>query len=134
MFSHITVGSRNLERSGEFYDALLAPLGLKRRLVVSDGGPAALCWVREIATLPRFYVYSPFDGEPATYGNGAMVAFLAPSIESVDQSYAAALERGGTDDGAPGPRDHYGKGYYGAYVRDPDGNKIHIAFRGDIPG
>lgn len=132
MFSHVTLGSSDLACSGAFYDALLAPLGFERRPVVPDGGPEALCWVLPGQALPRFYVYSPFNGEPAKAGNGTMAAFLAPSEQAVDDAFSAALAQGGTDEGAPGPRDHYGKGYYGAYLRDPDGNKVHVAYRGDL--
>lgn len=134
MFSHVTVGSNNLTRSGAFYDALLAPLGLIRRAVTPDGVSEARCWVLEGQILPRFYVYSPFNLEPASSGNGTMVAFLAPSPAAVDQAFAAALAQGGSNEGRPGPRDRYGKGYYGAYLRDPDGNKLHIAYRGDVMG
>lgn len=132
MFSHVTVGTRDLERAERFYDAVLVPLGLTRRVVTPDGGPAALCWVAAHSPLPRFYVYRPFNGEPATVGNGGMVAFLAPSKEAVETAYAGGLARGGTDEGAPGPRPHYGDGYFGAYLRDPDGNKVHIVHRGDL--
>ncbi|WP_175881218.1 VOC family protein [Burkholderia sp. BCC0044] len=132
MFSHVTVGARDLGRAGRFYDAVLAPLGLKRRVVTSDGGPPALCWVAGQTPLPRFYVYLPYDGEPASIGNGSMVAFLAPSQEVVNTAYAKGLEHGGTDNGAPGLRPRYGDGYYGAYLRDPDGNKVHIVHRGDL--
>lgn len=132
MFSHVTVGARDLERAGRFYDATLAPLGLKRRSVTPDGGPPALCWVKVTAPLPRFYVYIPRNGEPSTVGNGSMVAFLAPSEEAVEAAYAAGLANGGTDDGVPGPRPHYGTGYFGAYLRDPEGNKVHIVHRGDL--
>ncbi len=132
MFSHVTVGTRDLERAERFYDAVLAPLGLTRRTVSPDGGRAALCWVRAQSPLPRFYVYQPFNGEPATVGNGGMVAFLAPSTEAVGVAHASGLAHGGTDEGGPGPRPHYGEGYFGAYVRDPDGNKVHIVHRGDL--
>ncbi len=132
MFSHVTVGTSNLVNAGLFYDALLIPIGLKRRVVTPDGGPLALCWVNAAQPLPRFYVYEPFDGNAASVGNGGMIAFLAPTIESVNSAYAAGISNGGTDEGAPGPRENYGAGYYGAYLRDPDGNKIHIAFRGDL--
>ncbi|MBY6344632.1 VOC family protein [Providencia rettgeri] len=132
MFSHITVGSRDLERAAQFYDAVLIPLGLKRRVVTPDGGPAALCWVGTQAVLPRFYVYSPLDGELASVGNGSMVAFLAPSQEAVHTAYEGGMAHGGRDEGAPGPRPHYGNGYYGAYLRDPDGNKIHLVYRADL--
>lgn len=132
MFSHITVGCSNLEHAEKFYDALLIPLGLRRRPVTPDGGPAAACWIRPDQPLPRFYVYQPFDRKPMSVGNGSMVAFLAPNSAVVDAAYAAGLAAGGQDEGPPGPRPHYGAGYYGAYLRDPDGNKIHIVFRGDL--
>ncbi|MBB3769732.1 catechol 2,3-dioxygenase-like lactoylglutathione lyase family enzyme [Angulomicrobium tetraedrale] len=132
MFSHITVGTRDLDRAARFYDAVLIPLGLTRRTVVPDGGPAAAGWSTPRQTLPRFYVYEPFDGQPASAGNGAMTAFLAPSPAAVDASFAAGLAAGGGSEGAPGPRPHYGEGYYGAYLRDPDGNKLHIVHRGDL--
>jgi catechol 2,3-dioxygenase-like lactoylglutathione lyase family enzyme len=133
MFSHVTVGCSDLERSGRFYDAVLIPLGLRRRTVMPDGGPPAACWVQLDRALPRFYVYIPFDGKPMSVGNGSMAAFLAPSPAAVDDAYAAGLAAGGADEGPPGPRPHYGSGYYGAYLRDPDGNKIHLVHRGDLP-
>ena len=132
MFSHITVGCTNMQRATAFYDAVLLPLGLQRRVVVPDGGPAAACWNAAGNTLPRFYVYMPFDGKPATSANGAMTAFLASSEEAVDAAYAAGIENQGHCEGPPGLRPNYGEGYYGAYVRDPDGNKLHFVFRGDL--
>jgi catechol 2,3-dioxygenase-like lactoylglutathione lyase family enzyme len=132
MFSHATVGSNDLDRSTAFYDALLSPLGFQRRPVTPDGGPPALCWYDPNRRLPRFYVYSPFDREAARPGNGSMVAFLAPSPAAVDAAHAGGIAAGGSDEGAPGERPHYGRGYYGAYLRDPDGNKVHVVHRGDI--
>lgn len=132
MFSHITVGTRDLVRAAAFYDAVLLPLGLRRRPVTPDGGPAAACWVSPDHTLPRFFVYMPFDGRPASAGNGSMVAFTAPDAATVRSAYAAGLAAGGSDDGAPGERPHYAPGYYGAYLRDPDGNKVHLVYRGDL--
>lgn len=132
MLSHLTVGCRDLERAAAFYDAMLIPLGLRRRPVVPDGGPPAACWVAPDQLLPRFYVYVPFDGQPASVGNGSMVAFAAPSPAAVDAAHAAGIAAHGTDEGAPGPRPHYGQGYYGAYLRDPDGNKLHVVHRGDL--
>jgi catechol 2,3-dioxygenase-like lactoylglutathione lyase family enzyme len=132
LFSHVTVGCTNIELAGVFYDALLIPIGLTRRPVTPDGGPRALCWIQPGNTLPRFYVYEPFDGKSASVGNGSMVAFLALSPSAVNEAFSAAMNHGGTSDGKPGPRNNYGPGYYGAYVRDPDGNKIHIAYRGDL--
>ena len=64
-----------------------------------------------------------------------MVAFTAPSPMAVDAAHAAGLAANGTDEGASGPRPHYGTGYYGAYLRDLDGNKLHVVYRGDLaPG
>ncbi len=132
IFSHVTVGCGDLGRAAAFFDAVLVPVGLQRRAVAPDGGPPAACWVLPGHKLPRFYVYSPFDRKPASAGNGAMVAFAAPSPAAVDAAHAAGLAAGGTDEGAPGLRPHYGAGYYGAYLRDPDGNKAHIVHRGDV--
>ena len=132
MFSHITLGTRDLGAAAKFFDAVLIPLGLKRRQVAPDGGPDAACWVSQGHPLPRFYVYMPFNREPATVGNGSMVAFLAPSSAAVDAAYEAGLAAGGVDEGAPGERPQYGVGYYGAYLRDTDGNKVHIVYRGDL--
>jgi catechol 2,3-dioxygenase-like lactoylglutathione lyase family enzyme len=132
MFSHVTVGTNDIERAAAFYDAVLTPLGLRQRAVVPDGGSIARCWVAESHRLPRFYVYEPFDGAAASAGNGAMVAFEAASDVAVDSAYAAGISAGGIDAGKPGPRLHYGAGYYGAYLRDPDGNKIHVVHRGDL--
>ncbi|HDZ71363.1 VOC family protein [Aurantimonas sp. C2-6-R+9] len=132
MFSHVTVGVSDLQFASRFYDAVLQPLGLRQRAVLADGGPPSLCWVCRDNALPRFYAYVPFDGGSATPGNGSMVAFLAPSEEAVSDAHAAGLAVGGKNEGAPGPRPHYGDGYFGAYLRDLDGNKVHIVYRGDL--
>lgn len=132
MFSHITVGCTDLARASAFYDAFLKPLGLCRRAVEPDGGPASACWVHPKQVLPRFYVYLPRDGLQATPGNGSMMAFHAEDPATVRAAYSAALEAGGTDEGVPGDRPWYGEGYYGAYLRDPDGNKLHVVYRGDL--
>lgn len=132
MFSHVTVGCRDLERAARFYDAVLLPLGLKQRTVTPDGGPAAACWVHPDEVLPRFYVYIPYDGNIAKAGNGSMVAFLAQTQDAVDAAYEAGIAAGGSNEGEPGLRPRYGTGYYGAYLRDPDGNKVHVVFRGDV--
>jgi catechol 2,3-dioxygenase-like lactoylglutathione lyase family enzyme len=134
MFSHVTIGSNDLARAAVFCDAVLHPLGLRRRAVTPDGGPPAVCWVDPEQPLPRFYVYRPFDGAAASAGNGSMLAFRAASPAMVDAAHAAGLAAGGLDAGLPGERPHYGAGYYGAYLRDPDGNKLHIVHRGDLIG
>ena len=132
MFSHITVGSDDLTKAEVFYDVVLTPLGLRQRQVKPDGGPPMLCWMAKGRPVPMFFVACPFDHTPAKAGNGTMAAFLAPSREIVDAAYEAGISAGGICEGAPGPRDHYAIGYYGAYLRDLDGNKIHIVYRGDL--
>jgi predicted lactoylglutathione lyase len=132
MFSHTTVGCKDLKLATNFYNSILQPLGYTQREVTPDGGPPSSCWIDPSKQLPRFYVYIPLDGNPASVGNGSMIAFLATSIEAVNAAYKAGIEAGGKDEGAPGERPHYGKGYYGAYLRDLDGNYLHIVFRGDI--
>lgn len=131
MYSHITLGTNNLSQSIIFYDAVLLPLGLKQRNVLPDGGPESACWISDSSPLPMFYVYEPFNRKEASFGNGSMVAFSAPSRDAVNQSYKSAMLHGGLDEGAPNERKHYNNGYYGTYFRDLDGNKLHIVFRGD---
>lgn len=126
MFSHVILGARDLERQGAFYDAVLAPLGLVRDPDESaeDGGPEGIIWVLPGRRWPQFCVQYPWNGEPATAGNGVQVSFAATSHEAVDRAWAAALANGGSDEGAPGLRPHYAPDYYGAYARDPEGNKL----------
>jgi catechol 2,3-dioxygenase-like lactoylglutathione lyase family enzyme len=130
MFSYICLGTADIARARVFYDAALAPLGHARVPGYADetsdawglGDPG-----------PHLCVMQPFDGRPASAGNGTMAAFHAPSAAAVDAFHAAALARGGRDEGAPGLRPHYGPGFYAAYVRDPDGNKLAAVFYG-TPG
>ena len=130
MFSHVTVGTNDLRRAASFYDAILAPLGLRQRTMSPDGGPEALCWAPADQARPWFFVYCPLDGRPACPANGGMTAFAAVSQQAVLEAYQAGLRNGGSDAGAPGLRLHYAPDYFGAYLRDPDGNKIHIVSRG----
>ncbi|WP_460273655.1 VOC family protein [Celeribacter sp. ULVN23_4] len=132
MFSHVTLGADDLDLAAEFYDAVLGEIGLHQRVTEPDGGPEARCWIRPEAPFPRFYVYQPFDKAPASAGNGSMLAFVAPSRASVDKAHAAGLAHGGTDEGAPGLRPQYAPDYYGAYLRDPFGNKIHLVYREEL--
>jgi catechol 2,3-dioxygenase-like lactoylglutathione lyase family enzyme len=126
MFSHMTIGTSDLPRAEAFYDAVLAPLGIER---VTSKFPNWGAWHRP-SEPARFWVGRPFNGLPATSGNGAMVAFSAPSRAAVDAAYEAALKGGATTEGPPGLRESYAPDYYGAYIRDPDGNKIHFVRRG----
>ena len=119
MISHVSVGTNDLDAALEFYDAVLATLGCKRTLEVPEAG--AVAYGKQF---PEFWVQRPHDGAPASLGNGAHVSFLATSESAVDAFHAAALAAGGTCDGPPGPRPHYGAPYYGCFVRDLDGHKI----------
>lgn len=118
--SHITLGTNDPVRANAFYDAVLAVLGFKRRDEPDD--PAAAYFPPQ--RWPVIYIYRPFDGGPATYGNGTHIALNAETREQVRQFHALALQHGGSDEGQPGLRPHYGEHYYAAYVRDPDGNKL----------
>jgi catechol 2,3-dioxygenase-like lactoylglutathione lyase family enzyme len=134
MLSYVYFGTNNLKKAIEFYDATLNALGLKRCVtndpewdkvsagwgIYEDGG------ARELA----FWIGEPFNNQPATAGNGSMVAFSAQSWKDVNDFYAAALAHGGTSDGAPGLRLHYAPDFYAAYVRDLDGNKLAAVCRG----
>lgn len=123
LISHVTSGTNDLARAAAFYEAVLAPLGLARiREEESAGIDAA--FGAPGANIPLFYAHVPFDGRPATWGNGAHTAFLAPDRAAVDAFHAAALAQDGTDEGAPGLRPQYHASYYAAYARDPDGNKL----------
>ncbi|MBI0535180.1 VOC family protein [Roseomonas sp. KE2513] len=129
MFSHVMVGARDIAAMARFYDAVLLPLGLERG-PDSAGGPRGVCWRAPGHRHPTFDVQEPFDGQPPSAGNGCMVAFTAPSRAAVDVAHAAALAHGGTDEGPPGLRPRYAPDYYGAYMRDPVGNKLHVVHRG----
>ena len=127
MFNHITIGTHDLARAIAFYDAALAPLGIER---VSKKYPSWAAWQRP-GEDAKFWVGFPYNELPASWGNGCMVAFAAPSRTAVDAAHAQALAAGGRDEGKPGLRLDYEPNYYGAYVRDPDGNKIHFVCRGE---
>lgn len=129
MFSHVMIGARDVAAMARFYDAVLIPLGLERG-PDSTAGPKGVCWRAPGQRHPTFDVQEPFDGNPPSAGNGCMVAFMAPSRAAVDAAHAAALRHGGTDEGAPGLRVRYAPDYYGSYMRDPEGNKLHIVHRG----
>ena len=116
MIGYTCVGTNDLERALHFYGELLGLLGAKPYFKTERG----VGWGVS-PDQPMFSVLKPFDGQPATAGNGAMVALAASSPEQVQALYAKALTLGGTVEGAPGPR---GSGFYGAYFRDLDGNKL----------
>jgi catechol 2,3-dioxygenase-like lactoylglutathione lyase family enzyme len=125
MFSHLTIGTRDLARAVAFYDAVLAPLGIER---LPGRYPAWASWQRP-GEAQKLWVGLPFNNLPAHQGNGWMAAFSASSRKAVEDAYAAAISAGAQDEGAPGLRPHFAPNYYGAYVRDLDGNKIHFVYR-----
>ena len=119
-FSHVTVGTNDIGRARSFYDAVMATLGF----AATYSDDEAVGYGTGPDGESAFWILPPFDGRTATFGNGTHVAFNAKSRADVDAFHTAALAKGGTDEGAPGLRPHYHEHYYGAYVRDPDGNKL----------
>lgn len=126
MLSYITLGANDMRASDRFYCALLLPLGYLR-----SEDPEGLTFARPehdgcYGGPCVIYVVPPFNGQPATAGNGAMTAFRTRSQEHVRQLHAETIAAGGTDEGAPGFRAIYSPNFFVAYVRDPVGNKIAI--------
>ena len=124
MLSHTHLGVTDLERAVALYGAVMAALGYSMKFHEPENGWAG--WMRPGHARPLFIIGRPYDGEPPSPGNGVMVALLAPDRAAVHGAHAAALEMGGTDEGAPGLRPSYHPHYYGAYFRDADGNKIGV--------
>ena len=122
MIGYATVGTNDIARAAAFYDALLGTLGAKRWME-SD---RFIAWAVS-PTKPALSVAVPYDGNAATVGNGTMVALILDSKEKVDSLHRKAMELGGKDEGAPGPR---GDGFYAGYFRDLDGNKLNAFFMG----
>lgn len=122
MLSHVHIGVHDFDRAMAFYSAVMGALGW--RLKFTDPGRTWAGWQPAGQERPLFLVGVPYDGNPATPGNGQMVALLAPDRPSVDRFYTAALANGGLCDGPPGLRPEYHPNYYGAYVRDAHGNKL----------
>lgn len=123
MLAYVTIGTNDLPRAGAFYDALLAELGGKRVMEQPD---YFIAWSTGMQGA-GLGVSIPFDKQPATVGNGSMVALQADSREQVDRIHASALALGGTDEGAPGQRS---EGFYAGYFRDLDGNKLNACYMG----
>lgn len=116
VFSHACLGASDLAKSTAFYDAVLAPLGVKN---LGPFGDSAFLYGKD---KPALLVLKPGNGE-APSSNGVTVGFAAPSQADVDAFHAAGLAAGGTSEGEAGPRGHL-PGAYAAYLRDPAGNKI----------
>lgn len=117
MIGYVTLGTNDLPRAAKFYDAIAAELGVGRMMdfdtFIAWGSPGGA---------PGIGLTKPFDGNPASVGNGVMVALEAKDQEQVHRIHEIALANGGTCEGPPGPR---GETFYGAYFRDPDGNKLN---------
>jgi catechol 2,3-dioxygenase-like lactoylglutathione lyase family enzyme len=125
MIGYALFGSNDLPRSFAFYDALFASIGVNRLMEFPTG---AVCWGISWAQ-PMLGVGPAFDGQPATAGNGTMIALVVDTRAKVDAMYQAAMAAGGGDEGGPGVRGEEGpQAFYAAYFRDPDGNKL-CAFR-----
>jgi catechol 2,3-dioxygenase-like lactoylglutathione lyase family enzyme len=117
MIHHVSVGTNDLARAKAFYDPLMRLIGFR---LLKQSDKAAHYGASDIV----FSLETPADGLPATPGNGAHVAFQAPDRDAVRRFHETAMASGGTDEGAAGIRENYNANYYGAFVRDLDGNKI----------
>jgi catechol 2,3-dioxygenase-like lactoylglutathione lyase family enzyme len=124
VLSHVFVGITDFQRALAFYTGVMTALGLE--LKFRDPEVPWAGWKQPTADRPLFLIGHAYNGEPANPGNGQMIALLAESRRLVDLSHAAAIAKGGTCEGPPGLRAHYHPHYYGAYFRDPDGNKLCV--------
>lgn len=131
MFSHIFIGTDDFDRALAFYRPLMDALGVQVRFV--DASRPWAGWQSHPDPRPLFLIGRPFNGQPHVPGNGQMVAFLATSRAQVDQVHAVALAQGATSEGEPGLRPEYHAHYYGAYFRDPAGNKLAVACHAPQP-
>lgn len=122
MIGYVTLGTNDFARATRFYDALFADFGGKRNFDMET----FVAWSTD-PRAPALAVSKPFDGNPATVGNGVMAALVASSREQVDAIYNKAISLGATCEGKPGPR---GEGFYAGYFRDLDGNKLNAFFMG----
>ena len=118
MIGYVTVGTSDMERAAKFYDAIAAEMGTGRMMDTE----AYIAWGK-LDGPAGIAATKPFDGKAASVGNGTMVALQAKDRGQVDKLYEIALANGGSDEGAPGPRGD--EGFYAAYFRDPDGNKLN---------
>lgn len=122
MLSHLTIGTSDFAAAWAFYEPLMAELGWTLRF--HDRQRPWAVWGGVDGARPFLIVTTPIDENPATAGNGAMTAFRVADAAAVLRAHVLALGLGGRDEGAPGPRPEYHGGFYGAYARDPDGNKL----------
>jgi catechol 2,3-dioxygenase-like lactoylglutathione lyase family enzyme len=117
MIDHVSVAVRDLAAATRFYEAVLGALGL----IKLESRPATAGFGK---TYPEFWINLRADMTPVSPASGAHVCFRARTTELIDAFHAAALQAGGASDGAPGLRPQHGEGYYAAFIRDPDGNRV----------
>ena len=120
MIGYVSIGTNDAARAGAFYDALLAELGASR--VMESDAAGFIAWAENRGD-PMLMVIKPFDGSPASVGNGVMVALGVDARDQVDAVHAKAMALGAPDEGKPGLR---GETFYAAYFRDPDGHKLAV--------
>ena len=118
MIGYVTLGTNDLSRAASFYDALLAEIGAGRFME----SERLIAWAVS-PDKPALGVVTPYDGKAPTVGNGVMIALVVDSNSKVDALHRKAIELGGADEGAPGPRGI--PGFYAGYFRDLDGNKLN---------
>jgi catechol 2,3-dioxygenase-like lactoylglutathione lyase family enzyme len=118
MIDHVSIAVRDLAKGEQFYAAVLAPLGFAK---LKEWPGAAIGFGKKY---PEFWINRREAMERVAEDSGVHICLRAPDVASVDAFHAAALKEGGASDGEPGPRPHYHEGYYAAFVRDPDGNRI----------
>ncbi len=118
MIDHISIAVRDLSKAQSFYAAALAPLGL---IKMREWPDAAIGFGKKY---PEFWINKRAAMERVADDSGVHICLRAPDTAAVDAFHAAALKAGGTSDGEPGLRPHYYAGYYAAFIRDPDGNRI----------
>ncbi|WP_122072558.1 VOC family protein [Pseudophaeobacter sp. EL27] len=124
--NYVMIGSNDVSRARAYFDAVLPLIG---GTVVMEFMPDGFCY--GLRGGGRIWVTRPFNQEEATVGNGNMVGLLCESEAEVQAAHAAALAAGGSNEGEPGPRPQYGPDFFGAYVRDLDGNKMSFVYFGD---
>lgn len=126
MFSHVTVGISDIDRAVGFYRPLMEALGWEEKFATRNPPGPWAGWHQPDTPRPLFIVMRPFDNAPPEPGNGTMVAFNVTDRATVDATWELALDLGGTDEGKPALRPLYHGDFYGAYFRDPDGNKLCV--------
>ena len=122
--AHVSVGVRDVKKAQVFYDAVLGALGYKPIMPFSAEGLLVAVGYGEQPGRPDFWIQLPINRQPASMGNGVHIAFDCATRAQVDAFYLAAMSHAGADEGKPGLRSEYHPDYYGAFVRDPDGNKL----------